>query len=122
MECQRRTCSPFGVSTHFPKERVRTKGPSKIYVRGSDSGRQIELHFCPNCGSTVFWYSEVASDLIGIAIGAFADPSMPWPTFAVWETTRHPWVTLALAGRRHASKSNAIFALSMPSPVRRSMS
>jgi hypothetical protein len=30
---------------------------------------------------------------IGIAFGAFADPSMPWPPVSVWETTRHPWVT-----------------------------
>jgi hypothetical protein len=58
MECQRRTGAPFGVSTYFPKKQVRTEGPSKVYVRGSDSGRKIELHFCPNCGSTVFWYAE----------------------------------------------------------------
>ena len=30
---------------------------------------------------------------VGIAFGAFADPSLPWPTLSVWETTRHPWVT-----------------------------
>src|SRR5580692_11016792 len=72
MECQRRTGSPFGVSTYFAKEQVRTKGPTKIYVRGSDSGREIEQHFCPNCGSTVLWYSEVVPDGIGIAFGAFA--------------------------------------------------
>jgi hypothetical protein len=40
MECQRRTGSPFGVSTYFLKEHVRTEGPSKVYVRGSDSGRK----------------------------------------------------------------------------------
>jgi hypothetical protein len=88
IECQRRTGSPFGVSTYFSKERV-----SKIYVRGSDSGRKIELHFCPNCGSTVFWYAEFVPDLIGIAFGAFADPSMSRPTLSVWEMTGHLWVT-----------------------------
>jgi len=41
----------------------------------------------------VFWFAELAPDLIGIAVGAFADPSMPPPTVSVWETTRHPWVT-----------------------------
>jgi hypothetical protein len=40
----------------------------------------------------VFWYAEWGPDLIGIAFGAFADPSMPRPTVSVWETTRHPWV------------------------------
>jgi len=93
MECQRRTGSAFGVSTYFPKEQVRTEGPSKVYVRGSASGRKIEMHFCPNCGSTVFWCAEFVPDLIGVAFGAFADPSMSWPTVSVWETTRHPWVT-----------------------------
>jgi hypothetical protein len=92
-ECQRRTGSPFSVSTYFPKEQVRTEGPSKVYVRGSDSGRKVEFHFCPDCGSTVFWYAELRPDNIGIAFGTFADPSMPWPTLSGWETTRHPWVT-----------------------------
>jgi hypothetical protein len=94
-ECQRRTGAPFGVSAYFPKEHLRTEGPSKAYLRGSDSGRKIELHFCPLCGSTVFWYPEAVPDLIGIAFGAFTDPSMPGPTLSVWETTRHPWVTFA---------------------------
>ena len=83
MECQRRTGSAFGVGTYFPKEQVRAEGPSKVYVRGSDSGRKIEFHFCPDCGSTVFWYGELFSHLIGIAFGAFADPSMPWPPVSV---------------------------------------
>jgi hypothetical protein len=93
MECQRRTGSPFGVSTCFPKEQARTEGQSKIYMRDTDSGQKIELHFCPNCGSTVFWYPEFFPDLIVIAFGAFADPSMPGPAVSVWERSRHPWVT-----------------------------
>jgi hypothetical protein len=90
--CQWRTGSPFGVSTYFPKEQVCTERPCKVYVRGSDSGRKIEIHFCPDGGSSVFWYAEVVPDLIGIAFGTFADPLMPRPTISVWETTRHPWV------------------------------
>jgi hypothetical protein len=72
---------------------VRTEGPSKVYARRSDSGRKIEIHFCPRCGSSVFWYGELYPDLIGIAFGALADPSMPAPTLSVWEATQHPWVT-----------------------------
>jgi hypothetical protein len=92
-ECQRRTGSAFGVGTLFPKAQVRIEGPSKVYVRGSDAGQKIENHFCPDCGSTVFWYAELYPDMVGIAFGMFADPSMPWPSVSVWETTRHPWVT-----------------------------
>ena len=77
----------------FPKDRVRTEGPNKVYLRGGNSGRKIECHFCPDCGSTVFWRAEFVPDLIGVAFGAFADPSMSRPTLSVRETTRHPWVT-----------------------------
>jgi hypothetical protein len=92
-ECQRRTGSAFSVGTYFPKDQVRTEGPSKVYVRSSDSGRKVEIHFCPDCGTSVFWYAELRPDYIGIAFGTFADPLMPWPTLSVWEMTRHPWVT-----------------------------
>ena len=64
----------------------------KAYVRRGDSGRKVEFHFCPDCGTSVFWYAEVRPDHIGIASGTFADPLMPWPTVSIWETTRHPWV------------------------------
>ena len=92
-ECQRRTGSAFGASAHFPKEQVRIEGLSKIYVRRSDSGRKVEFHFCPDCGTSVFWYAEFRPDHVGIGIGAFADPSTSWPAASVWEATRHPWVT-----------------------------
>jgi hypothetical protein len=72
-ECQRRTGSPFGVGTLFPKKQVRAEGPSKAYVRGSDSGRKIETHFCPDCGSSVFWYAELYRIL-------WASPLAPSPT------------------------------------------
>src|SRR5262249_6681820 len=49
--------------------------------------------FCPDCGSSVFWHAEHYPEMVGIAYGTFADPSMPSPTLSVWETTRHPWVT-----------------------------
>ena len=93
MECQRRTGSPFGAGAFFPKEHVRIEGPSKVYVRRGDSGRKVEFHFCPDCGTSVFWYAEFRPDHVGVAIGAFADPSISWPAVSGWEATRHPWVT-----------------------------
>jgi hypothetical protein len=31
---------------------------------------------------------------VAVAIGNFADPNFPAPTIAVWEESRHPWVSL----------------------------
>jgi len=51
--------------------------PSKVYVRAGDSGRKVEFHFCPDCGTSVFWYAEARPDHIGIASGTFADRRCP---------------------------------------------
>ncbi len=93
LECQRRTGSPVGVSAYFAKQQVRTEGTSKVYVRGSDSGRKIEFHFCPTCGATLFWNAEFVPELLGIAFGAFAEGSMPPPSVSLWEATWHCRVT-----------------------------
>ena len=31
---------------------------------------------------------------VAVAIGNFADPNFPAPTIAVWEESRHPWMSL----------------------------
>lgn len=91
-ECQRRTGAPFGVTVLFPKEQVRIDGPTKEYVRNGQEGRKVRACFCPDCGTTVFWRPEKAPDAIGVALGAFADPSFPEPTVSIWEEAKHPWV------------------------------
>jgi len=90
-ECQRRTGAPFGVGAYFPKEQVRTEGPSKVYVREGQEGRKSHIQFCPDCGTSVYWHLDIRPDLIGVALGAFADPSFPKPMRSLWEKSRHPW-------------------------------
>ena len=43
----------------------------------------MTFHFCPECGSTLFWEPERMPPLIGVAVGAFADPSFPQPEQSV---------------------------------------
>jgi len=61
-ECQRRTGSVFGVGAFYKREHVRAKGPSKIYVRRGQEGRKVKMHFCPTCGTTVFWEADLRPD------------------------------------------------------------
>jgi hypothetical protein len=57
----------------------------------ADSGNRLTFNFCPVCGSTVYWKSEAAPDLIAVAVGAFADQTFPAPDYSVWERARHSW-------------------------------
>jgi hypothetical protein len=91
--CQRRTGAPLSVQMRFPRSQVRASGRSSTWRRGAESGNTLEYHFCPDCGSTVWWTIDAQPDLIAVAVGMFADPSIPAPRFSVWERTRHGWTT-----------------------------
>lgn len=90
--CQRRTGSPFGAGAYFERSQVVTEGTSKEYFRKSDSGRGFTTHFCPECGSSVFWFLELRPDMVGVAVGCFNDPAFPRPVRAVWTQAKHAWV------------------------------
>jgi hypothetical protein len=93
-QCQKRTGSVFGVSAYFPKDQVQAPhGRHTAATRSSDAGRSLEGHFCPDCGSTVFWFAEAFPHWVGLAVGCFADPDFPAPAVAVWVENKHHWVS-----------------------------
>ena len=92
--CQKRSGSPFGQSAYFETSQVvAIEGEHKAYKRASQRNRWFEHHFCPECGSAVFWYGEFRPDAIGIAAGSFTDPDFPEPVAVVWAGTRYKWVS-----------------------------
>ncbi len=94
-QCQRRTGPAFGVSTYWSKANVTLSGETRLFVRDGQEGRKLNLYFCPNCGSTVYWENPARwPDGLGIAYGAFADLDLPPPTISVWEVTKHRWVSI----------------------------
>jgi hypothetical protein len=78
----------------FRLEQVSFSGKTTAWTRTAESGNVMTYHFCPTCGSTVYWENEGFPGHVTVAIGNFADPHFPAPTIAVWEETRHPWVSL----------------------------
>ncbi len=92
--CQRRTGAVLHSGAAYPKERVRFEGEEKIYARLGDSGSEIRFHFCPNCGTSVYWEGDRNPATYGIAVGAFADPNFPPPTSSGWEELMHRWLGL----------------------------
>lgn len=92
-QCQRRTGGFFGVAAFYMKAQVAgVTGESHTFRRIGDSGLGLTFHFCPTCGSTVYWEPEFRPGLVAVAGGAFADPSFPAPARMVWTEYRHPFV------------------------------
>jgi len=69
--CQRRTGTAFHFGATYRREQVPLAGERKIYERDADSGDRIRFHFCPNCGSTLYWEGDRNPAVCGVAVGAF---------------------------------------------------
>jgi hypothetical protein len=67
-------------------------GRAGEYVRIGDEGGGARFRFCMDCGSTVYWDHAGGGEFVAVAVGAFADPGFPPPTFSVYGVRRHDWV------------------------------
>ena len=94
LECQKRTGAPFGAQARWPRDKVTITGTATAWTRIADSGNTITFHFCPVCGSTVYYGIDDQPDVVAVALGNFADPTFPAPRFSVYEERRHSWVAV----------------------------
>jgi hypothetical protein len=71
-----------------------SNGISATFERPSASGFSVLFHFCPRCGSNVYWEPRRLPDLIAIAAGSFTEPRLPQPDQSVWTKDKYDWVML----------------------------
>ena len=97
--CQKRTGSVFQVSAVFSEDaNVSITGTTQVYNgleidgSGTANGADVSYHFCPTCGSTVFWTFEGRAITV-IAVGNFADQDFPIPVAELHTPFRHQWVS-----------------------------
>lgn len=94
-DCQRRSGSVFSIAAFYERERVSVSGREAArFERPSASGHPVTFRFCARCGSNLYWEPARMPDLVGVAVGAFADPSFPPPEQSVWTKDKHAWVAL----------------------------
>jgi hypothetical protein len=56
----------------------------------------INFHFCPTCGSTLYWDWRLEGDVdrtVAVGVGSFVDPGFPMPTIEISTTFRHGWLS-----------------------------
>src|SRR6516164_5432765 len=87
--CQRRTGTAFHYGVTYLKARVRLDGEPKIYEREADTGYRIRFHFCPRCGSTIYWEGDRNPAVCGVAVGVFEVGAFPPPSDSIWEESMH---------------------------------
>lgn len=106
LNCKRRSGSAFAVQARWPSAQVQIDGESKTFVKVADSGNRATFHFCPDCGSDVYYtidgkFDDKFNDLVAIPLGVFDDPYFLTPAFSVWENRKHDWVEIVGDGVEH---------------------
>ncbi len=88
----------------FNAEQVQVIGRFSDFTRTSDEADRKEhvFHFCPTCGSQVFYTEPSEPDLVVVSVGSFTDPTFPPPTESGYDSRRHPWVQLPNSIQRFA--------------------
>jgi hypothetical protein len=91
----------FSVQARLPVEHVTIEGQSKTWTFPTDNGEPATFrscdsggatyHFCPECGSTVYWDIAAAPDVLGVAVGGFTDPTFPPPMISGFEAYGAAW-------------------------------
>jgi len=106
--CQKQTGSVFSVQARFPNEQVKIEGKSTAWTfdgatpvpyrtcAGSNGIANsptdvVTSHFCPECGSTVYYFRKSDPARTGVRVGAFADNTFPPPMGSGFEEYKHPW-------------------------------
>ncbi len=77
--CQHRTGSIIHNGSSWRKSQVRVEGEDKIYARMADSGFEIRFHFCPHCGTSVFWEGDKNPATVRRRGRVFRRPRFPAP-------------------------------------------
>ena len=92
LNCKRRTGSAFAWNATYKEGKVEIDGPHASFTRTSEEGFWVRHHFCPTCGTRIFYAIERRPGMISIPAGAFADPDFPPPTVQVYDERACPWL------------------------------
>jgi hypothetical protein len=65
------------VEPIFPRPAIRMlrSTPTVYSLTSSGSGKRVDVHFCPRCGTKLYLGFERFPDVFGVYAGSFDDPS-----------------------------------------------
>ena len=95
--CQSRTGTAWSIQGRFPRTKLKMEGKSTEFEVPSEPGKLTcdcggaTYHFCPVCGTTVYWDIADAPDFVGVAIGTISDPNFSPPKLSGFESAGYPW-------------------------------
>ena len=93
--CQRSSGSAHSTIALYPRNALSVQGNLKGYEYAGDSGRKLEINFCPDCGAPVLLNIRAMPDVVSIKVGSFDDTSWFDPGVEIWTDSAQNWMALS---------------------------
>jgi len=90
-DCRKSSGTGHSSNAFFKRADVKIEGKTSNFSSITDTDSTITRNFCPKCGSRLFGYSSVATDIIGISAGTLDDSSWFKPNAIVYNKRRPEW-------------------------------
>ncbi|MGK7871102.1 GFA family protein [Falsiroseomonas sp. E2-1-a20] len=88
---KRRSGSAFAYNAFYQTSDVRLERTYKIHQGEGQQRHEIERHFCPEFGTTVYSRTAKFPGICNIPASALADPTFPTPLVSLFEESNHAW-------------------------------
>ncbi len=96
-ECQRQSSSGFGMSMPVPRRGFTlTKGETQHWSRRAASGRTVNCHFCPTCGTRLFHTPSRNDTIVNVKPGTLDETRWLKPVGHLWTQSAQAWVSIPL--------------------------
>ena len=97
--CHCTDCKVSTGSSHIemliaPAEAFAHRGETNGFIKTADSGRQLDIHRCANCGTRVFHHNTVNRTLVFIPAPTLDNAGWAIPTSHIWIERLSPGVVI----------------------------
>ena len=94
MDCKKSTGATNVVMLLAKSEAFTSTGETETYRKKADSGRELDIHRCVQCGTRMFHRNLASQALVFISAGTLDDTSWAIPTSHIWVEKISPGVTM----------------------------
>lgn len=92
--CQKQTGTSFSLLVAVPRNDFTVNGKTKIFQDTGDSGKPVNRHFCPECGSPIYSDVTALEDRLFVKAGTLDDASALIPAAHIFCDSAQPWFSL----------------------------
>ncbi|MGD0193143.1 MAG: GFA family protein [Rhizomicrobium sp.] len=90
-DCQTNSGAPYRANAPAPIDTFSLSGQPKIYVKTADSGANVAIAFCGECGSALYSAKLDNHEVVNLRLGAVKQRAQLTPRAQFWCGSAMPW-------------------------------